>query len=73
MKRLSPPRSRSSESGYGFPVAQKIVSVSRSYEPVSHVAPPPNVKALPCQVSKPGSPFAGTVQRRHTRSPLEAL
>src|SRR5579872_1622394 len=73
VNRLSPGRSRSLELGKGFPVGQYKVSVSGSYEPVSQVEPPPAFGSSTFHVSIPGSPFAGTVQRRQTRSPVSAL
>ncbi len=53
-------------------MGQTRVSVSRSYVPVSQVAPQPCSRARPTQVLASGSPGAGMDQKRQARSPLEA-
>src|SRR6476620_11318148 len=69
---LSPIRESPFQSGPGFPVPQYRSLSSASYEPVSHVAPPPCTQLSPDQVSLPGSPGDGMVQYRHNCLPVLA-
>src|SRR5581483_5962953 len=70
--RLSPTRESPFQSGPGLPVPQYSSFNSGSYEPVSHVAPPPWTQLSPGHDSLPGSPGDGIVQKRHTCLPVLA-
>src|SRR5277367_2038221 len=60
------------KSGPGFPTPQYKVFNCGSKVPVIQVEPPPRVQESPNQLSPPGSPFAGTVQKRQARFPVAA-
>src|SRR5262249_5855157 len=63
-----------SDHGTGLPVPQSTWLVAGSYDPVTHIAPPPVCHALflSFQVSLPGSPGAGITYLRHASLPLAA-